>query len=98
MARKYYSGYSKSEVLVSDYIDGTRTLNRMIGNTVLLYLLADESIDSNTYRRLATSARAIRDRNEPRIKRYDEDYSGQQYLFKDEDIDYLTGGGHELQR
>lgn len=98
MARKYFGRNRRSEILVSDYIDGSRTLNRVIGSTVLLYLMADESLDSSTYRRLATSARAIRDRTEPHRRMPAVDYSGQQYLFRDEDIEYLTGDSHEHKR
>lgn len=98
MAKKYLSRNMRSEVLVSDYIDGTITLSKMIGNTVLLYLMADESLDSSTYRRLTTSARAIRDRNNPRKRKSDAGYTGQQYLFEDEDLAYLMGDSHEQQR
>ncbi len=98
MARKYFGRNRRSEILVSDYIDESRTLNRVIGSTVLLYLMADEHLDSSTYRRLVTSARAIRDRNESHHRMSAEDYSGQQYLFRDEDIAYLTGDSHEHKR
>lgn len=95
MAKKYLSRNMKSEVLVSDYIDGTRTLNKVIGNTVLLYLMADDSLDSITYRRLTTSARAIRDHNKPRKRKSDARYTGEQYLFEDEDLALLMGDEYE---
>ncbi len=98
MARKYYSGYSKSEVLVLDYINGTGTLNRMIGNTVLLHLMADEHIDSSTYRRLTTSARAIRNRDNRPKRRCKTESGEDQYLFDDEDFDLFTGDNNECKR
>lgn len=98
MARKYYSGHSRSEVLVSDYIDGTETLRRMIGNTILLYLMADERLDSNAYRRLTTSARAIRDRDKHPKRRHKSEPSEERYLFDEEDFELLIGDCHECQR
>ena len=82
----------KSMELVSEYIDSSRFLNRMVGSAVLLHLMADPSLDSSAYRRLSTSARAIRDRNEYSPRKSSRDSSGQQYLFNDEDIAFLTGG------
>lgn len=86
MARKYFDSRRKSELLVADYIDGSRTLNQIIGSAVLLYLMADENLDARTYRRLMTSARAIRDKDKLRYKRIAQSCDGQQYLFDDEDI------------
>lgn len=82
----------KSMELVSEYIDRSRFLTKMVGSAVLLRLMADETLDSSTYRRLSTSARAIRDSSEYRPRKSSRDSSGQQYLFNDEDIAFLTGG------
>ncbi len=96
MGKKYFYGNKRSESLVFDYIDGSRPLNKMIGNAVLLYCMADDSLDRSSYRRLTTSARALRDRNKTRRKRRDVYYNdGQQSLFDPEYIAYLIGDNHE---
>lgn len=86
VAKKYFGSKKQSEVLVSDYIEGSRTLNQIIGSAVLLYLMADENLDVKTYKRLMTSARAIKDKDKPRYRSIAQNCDEQQYLFDDEDM------------
>lgn len=98
MARKYSNNLKRSESLVSDYIGNSLDLTRMIGSVVLLHLMADENIDDKTYRRLTTSARAIRNRDKHPRRELDADSSEDRYLFDKEEFDLLTGDYHECQR